>query len=247
MLFRDRAVLRLEAVDSTNNYAANLLKLTPLPEGTVITAQFQVQGRGQRGNVWESTNGLNCLFSLILYPTFLEAERHFILNQIISVALQSAIEEIVKKDVFIKWPNDLICEGKKIAGILPEVNWSGGKAQSAIVGIGINVNQEIYNNAKAISMKNVTSASFDLDVVMTAAVDAIERVYNSVLRFGSKELIAGYETHLFRKDVQSKFKLPDNSNFEGKIQGVDEEGRLIIIDTDQRRRVFGTKEVAFEY
>jgi BirA family biotin operon repressor/biotin-[acetyl-CoA-carboxylase] ligase len=247
MLFRNKAVLRLEAVDSTNNYAANLLKLTPLPEGTVITAQFQAQGRGQRGNAWESTNGLNCLFSIILYPTFLAAEKHFVLNQIISVALQGAIEDIIRKDVFIKWPNDMICEGKKIAGILPEVNWSGGKAQSAIVGIGVNVNQEVFTNSKAISMKNVTSKSIDGDLVMMSIVDAIERAYQNVLHFGSEELIANYDAHLFLQGTLSKFILPDDSIFEGTITGVDGDGRLIIVDTEGKPRVFGTKEVAFTY
>jgi BirA family transcriptional regulator, biotin operon repressor / biotin---[acetyl-CoA-carboxylase] ligase len=247
MLFRNKAVLRLEAVDSTNNYAANLLKLTPLPEGTVITAQFQVQGRGQRGNLWESTHGLNALFTLILYPTFLSAEKHFILNQIISVALREALEELIKKDVFIKWPNDMICEGKKIAGILPEVNWSGGKAQSAIIGIGINVNQVVFGNSNAISIKNITGQDKDLDDVMNVVVNSIERTYEQVRNSGTNEMLATYQSYLFRRGDLAKFSLPGSETFEGTIQGVDEEGRLIIMDVNGTRRLFGTKEVSFMY
>jgi BirA family transcriptional regulator, biotin operon repressor / biotin---[acetyl-CoA-carboxylase] ligase len=246
MLFRNKAVLRLEAVDSTSNYAANLLKLTPLPEGTVITAQFQVHGRGQRGNVWESDRGANALFSLILYPSFLTAERHFVLNQIISVALKEALEDLVKKDVFIKWPNDLICEGKKIAGILPEVNWSGGKAQSAIIGIGINVNQESFSFPNAISMKNITAKEHDVEDVLNVVLNSTERIYETAFQ-GTDSILNRYQEYLFRRNEMAQFTLPSTETFHGSILGVDEEGKLIIVDSEGNRRLFGTKELAYVY
>jgi BirA family biotin operon repressor/biotin-[acetyl-CoA-carboxylase] ligase len=206
-----------------------------------------VQGRGQRGNAWESTQGLNCLFSLILYPTFLPAEKHFLLNQLISVGLRSALEDLIRKDVFIKWPNDMICEGKKIAGILPEVNWSGGKAQSAIVGIGINVNQESFLNGHAISLKNITGVEKDLDDVLNVVVNSIERTYQSLLQGDSESILEEYQAYLFRRNELARFFLPDQSTFQGTIKGVDEDGRLIIHDESGEQRLFGTKEVAFSY
>ena len=247
MLFRNKAVLRLEAVDSTSNYAANLLKLTPLPEGTVITAQFQLHGRGQRGNVWESDRGLNALFSLILYPTLITADRHFVLNQIISVALKEALEDLIRKDVFIKWPNYLICEGKKIAGILPEVNWSRSKAQSAIIGVGINVNQDSFSFPNAISMKNITGRVHDVEDVLNIVVNSVERIYELAHKDGADPIISRYHEYLFRRNVIAQFMLPSNEAFKGSIKGVDEEGKLIIVDSDGEHRIFSTKEVAFVY
>ena len=93
MLFHKRAIIRLESVDSTNNYAANLVRLSLPPEGTVITAQEQTTGRGQRGTVWESSSGENLLCSIILYPTYLNHNNHFYLIKAVALALRDLAEE----------------------------------------------------------------------------------------------------------------------------------------------------------
>ncbi|MDZ4751781.1 MAG: biotin--[acetyl-CoA-carboxylase] ligase [Flavobacteriales bacterium] len=245
MLFRNKAILRLDAVDSTNNYAANLLKLTALPEGTVITAQYQVQGRGQRGNVWESVSGLNALFSVILYPRFLKAENHFALSQIISLALREVLEEMIQQEVYIKWPNDIICKDKKIAGILLETAWNGGIAQNTIAGIGVNVNQGSFLCPNAASIKMLTGKERDIDDVINFTVNAIEALYQKIYSGFFGDLKENYRKSLYRLDESCQFALPDGTRFVGKMKGVDEDGRLVIVDETNSEGVFGLKEVSF--
>ena len=92
MSFRDRAIIDLDTVDSTNNYAANMLKLSSPPAGTVITAQEQTNGRGQRGSSWTAFKGDNLLASIIVYPKFLAPDETFMLSRITALAIREAIE-----------------------------------------------------------------------------------------------------------------------------------------------------------
>jgi BirA family biotin operon repressor/biotin-[acetyl-CoA-carboxylase] ligase len=121
-----------------------MLKLSRPPAGTVITAQEQTNGRGQRGSSWTAFKGDNLLASIIVYPNFLPPDETFMLSRITALAIRDAIEALTDKDVFIKWPNDIIIGDKKVCGILIENNWSDFKIQSAIIGFGINVNQDKF-------------------------------------------------------------------------------------------------------
>ncbi|MFI5220658.1 MAG: biotin--[acetyl-CoA-carboxylase] ligase, partial [Bacteroidia bacterium] len=112
-------IIRLETVDSTNNYAAALISKSKPAEGTAIMADFQDYGRGQRETIWESENGKNLLVSFILYPQIDTAD-YFLLNECFSLAVREVIEDITGLDVKIKWPNDILVNNKKIAGILIE-------------------------------------------------------------------------------------------------------------------------------
>ena len=131
-----------DELESTNNYAKQLVS-DKVEEGTVVLAQFQSKGRGQQGNYWESETGKNLLFSLILYPDFLEAEFQFSLSMLVSLAIVSVLDEETD-EVQIKWPNDIYVGKLKIAGILIENTIKGSKLGSTIVGVGLNLNQEMF-------------------------------------------------------------------------------------------------------
>ncbi|MBP9507653.1 MAG: biotin--[acetyl-CoA-carboxylase] ligase, partial [Bacteroides sp.] len=117
-------LVHLSETDSTNRYLKQLCDQSPVEELTTVVAEFQTSGRGQRGNIWESEAGKNLLFSFVLYPTFLEARRGFLLSQLISLALKEELDQYA--DGFsIKWPNDIYWHNRKIAGILIENNLIG--------------------------------------------------------------------------------------------------------------------------
>ncbi|MFM2000363.1 MAG: hypothetical protein RL204_2310, partial [Bacteroidota bacterium] len=188
MSFRDRAIIDLDTVDSTNNYAANMLKLSSPPAGTVITAQEQTNGRGQRGSSWTAFKGDNLLASIIVYPNFLAPDETFMLSRITALAIREAMEALTDKDVFIKWPNDIIVEGKKICGILIENNWSDFKIQSAIIGFGINVNQEKFMIPKATSVKNLIGHFIPISEIQKTTLAYFDNWY-SRLESGQKDFI----------------------------------------------------------
>jgi len=130
----------LEKVDSTNKYAKQLQKVVP---GTLVLAEEQTSGRGQHNKPWVTKGGKNLTFSLVFNPS--QADRITLLT----LACASAIEDVICKfydqcSIDIKWPNDVICDGKKIAGLLTEVIHSGNKVEKVVVGIGLNVNQESF-------------------------------------------------------------------------------------------------------
>lgn len=131
----------LDKVESTNTYAKNLEKVVP---GTVVLAEAQTAGKGQHKKVWSVEPGKNLTFSLIFTPK--QADRITLLT----LACASAIEDVICKyfddcTINLKWPNDVICDGKKISGLLTEVIYNGNKVDRVIVGIGLNVNQDVFS------------------------------------------------------------------------------------------------------
>ena len=113
----------LDETDSTNWYISQLCNelQESVAELTTVTAEFQTAGKGQRGNTWEAERGKNLLFSFVLYPSFLEARRQFILSQIVSLAIKEELSRW-SDEITIKWPNDIIMSGKKVCGILTEMS-----------------------------------------------------------------------------------------------------------------------------
>lgn len=132
-------IVHLESVDSTNNYTANVFKDGSIEHGTVILADIQTNGRGQRGNTWQSDAFDNITMSIAFDPNLCKINNLISLNHITSIALFNFISSYCD-NVKIKWPNDILVNENKIAGILIESQFSGNKMQS-VIGIGLNVNQ----------------------------------------------------------------------------------------------------------
>lgn len=113
------------------------------PAGTLVTAEYQTAGRGQRGNRWQSHAGENLTFSVVLEPGFLVAEEQFCLSKVASLALTDTLADLGVA-ARIKWPNDIYVGDRKIAGILIENDLSGSVIRRSILGIGLNVNQTSF-------------------------------------------------------------------------------------------------------
>jgi len=246
MLFQERAIIELETVDSTNNYAAKLLRESIVPDGTVITAQSQTDGRGQRGANWDSNFGENLLLSIILYPKQLISQNQFYLSKAISLAIREFIEMETNQDAFIKWPNDIIVNNKKIAGILIETNWQDVRIQSVIAGVGINLNQKSFDHPKAtscaIQSKNYHSEKDSLIKVL----DLIEKKYIRLLSGSWGELDYEYKNHLYRIGEETNFKYRGEL-IRATIKGVNEGGLLLINTSDGLDIKCDLKEIELIY
>jgi len=134
-------IIHYDSLSSTNSTAWLMVREKELPEGTVISANFQTAGKGQHGNRWESERGKNLLFSIILYPSSVSPDEQFLISMSISLGICDFLKHFLS-DIKIKWPNDIYVNGGKIAGILIENSIIGQTIEYTVAGIGININRK---------------------------------------------------------------------------------------------------------
>ena len=246
-LFVGQRVIRLDQVDSTNNFAMGLLKGMPLEEGAVITTSKQTRGKGQRGNSWESQPGQNVTCSIVLKPTFLDPAKQFNLTRAVSLALTDVLSDLVPSgDVKIKWPNDLFVNEGKIAGILIENVITGNQISYSVIGIGLNVNQLDFlsGGSMATSLQKVTGKSFEVDGILKMICAAVEVRYLQLRNNSAEKIEKEYFSRLFKAGVASRFT--DFTNiFEATIVDVTKDGLLVLRDANGADRKFAMKEVGW--
>ncbi len=243
-------IITLSEIASTNEYLKDeLSKSTPLHEGTVIMAVQQTAGKGQRGASWESEPGKNLTCSVLLYPTFLDPRQQFLLTIAVSVAVATALETFISEPVFIKWPNDIFVDSRKVAGILIENQLRGTRWKSAIVGLGVNVNQAEFSEkiaSRATSLKIVTGLTHDLHKVLSTLCHYIGQTYVALRTGEAEQLRQQYDARLFARGQLRDFLLEGGVRVSGKILGVSELGHLLV-DLDGHRTSFGAKEITYTF
>ncbi len=242
-IFIGKVLHHLDQLASTNLYAAELLaKSTPL-EGTVISTYNQFNGRGQIGSQWESAPGRNLSLSVILYPNFLKPTEQFMLNKAISLGVRSFLDELTNKTVFVKWPNDLIINGKKLAGILIQNNLLSTQINSSIIGLGINVNQQIFEHApNPTSLSIIQGKYFDLNSLRLKLFAALEHYYLKLKALNFNYLNEEYLSHLYRYEEESSFLDQNENRFDGVIKDIDAHGRLAV-EVKGKIKFFNIKEI----
>jgi len=242
----DLLIKRFTALDSTNHYAAALLGENLPHDGTLIVAQEQTSGRGLERNVWESEPGKNLTFSLIKYPHFLMPELQFYLNIVTCLAIFELVNDALpKKRVFIKWPNDIYIDHKKISGILINNQISGSTLQSSIIGVGININQmQFYSDApNPVSLRQLTGIEYDLDICLQQFISAFEKYYNILENNELNSLLDLYLKNMYLFGLRKEYVIRGGLVY-GSIIGIDEYGQLQI-ETDDRIYSCQLKEVQF--
>ena len=227
---------------STNDISAVLISKGDMVNGTIVITDHQTGGRGQGSNEWESEQGENLTFSVVLDTSFLPVHKQFYLNMVVCLSLSDLLTEYLRSDILIKWPNDIYFKNKKICGILIQNILKGNHLESSILGIGINVNQQNFENEIAISLKNITEKWYDLQQVLQTFSEILEEYYK-VLEEGLFGKLRGiYMNRLMWLNEEHVFEA--EKRFNGKITDVDESGRLMIL-TDKQVRAFSFKEVKF--
>lgn len=226
-------VLHYKQTTSTNDLAKQLIQQHSVPNGSVVVAAFQTQGKGQQEKRWESEEGKNLLCTYILHELDIDFQYHIYFNMAISCALRKCIAFFIpQQNVQIKWPNDVYVNKRKIAGLLIENNIMGESWKHAFVGIGINVNQSNFNQEIATSLALLANNEFDINEVLQVASIQLMH-YLSMLNEADKENIhAEYHAHLMHIDEMTRY-LAHGQEKQGILRGIDKYGRVIMENNSQ--------------
>jgi BirA family biotin operon repressor/biotin-[acetyl-CoA-carboxylase] ligase len=245
-LFVGQNLLTLKEVDSTNNFLKNLLSNSkPVPEGTVIMAETQFAGRGQQANQWHSEPGKNLTFSLLLKPSFLAVTDQFDLTRAMSLGVFNALYPLLGDQLKIKWPNDIYYADKKLGGMLIENILQAGQIKNAVIGIGLNINQEKFPDeaSNATSVKQILQKDYDLRALLSDICGCIEAYYLN-LKAGKIDFIRkAYLSRLYWFNESKRFRADDDI-FNGTITAVMDNG-MLVIQKGGEESVYSLKEIEF--
>ncbi len=235
--------ISLSEVDSTNNYAMNLVRQGVARNFQCIWALHQNDGKGQRGNTWFSESGKNLTCSIIYFPLALEAVENFYLSMTVCLAAKKFLENHCT-GVQVKWPNDLYIAGKKTGGILIENTLEKQNVKSSVIGVGINLNQKEFPD----DIPNATSVFLNAGIILEIEPN-LQLLYNSITEGLKKldlklyaEIKTEYLKSMYGIGIQLKFK-DSIGEFTGVIEGVEDTGELIIKDEAGKLRRYIFKEV----
>jgi BirA family transcriptional regulator, biotin operon repressor / biotin---[acetyl-CoA-carboxylase] ligase len=230
-----------------------------VPEGLLVRAHHQFAGRGQLGTSWHSAPGENLTISLWHQPRGLAAEHGFRLTKAISLAIASTCEAFLPGHpgpVEIKWPNDILIGGAKVAGVLLETQVVQGFIEGVVIGIGLNVNQFDFPpmpGRAPISLAGALGERISLEAVLAKLLLALER-YLSEISYPSARARHDhdYRQRLFQYQTWAPYQIPkktsdqvtDGGPLEGMIIGVNEDGRLAL-QTGTGISYYESKQVVF--
>ena len=230
--------LKVSQTASTNTYLSRLA--ATLPGGTVIYTPSQTAGRGQKGNSWESEDGKNLTFSMLLKQPPVKARDQFCLSEAAAIAVVEALTTPAGNDFTVKWPNDVYWQDKKICGMLIENSLDGTDIATCIIGIGINVNQVrfVSDAPNPVSLYQLTGQETDRDALLKCFLEAFERVSQC------KTSCFDYRERLFKRGKDSLYE-DKTSRFTARLMDVLPDGRLLLVDQEGRERLYAFKEVQF--
>ena len=236
----DHLFIVLDAVDSTNNYAMAKVHAGLARHGNAYFSPIQTGGKGQRGNLWETSTGVNIALSVVLDVHTLNAAQQFQLSVAIALAGFDFFSKYAGDETVIKWPNDIYWRDRKAGGILIENIFHGNVWKFAVAGIGININQPYFDAAlkNPVSLKQITGKSFDIIELAYELHQLVLKRFNLLDNGQFASLLNDYNKLLFCLNKKVRLK-KDNSIFETTIKGVTENGNLITSDTTERTFSFG--------
>lgn len=248
MAWNKESTIRLATVDSTNRYlrdeACNLWEKSGHEGVVVVTAEHQTAGRGQRGNTWCSGAGKNLLLSILVRPdTALPVTSQFLLSQATALSLHNAMQ-YYGIDVRFKWPNDIYAGNRKLAGILMELDYSGTFVEQAIIGIGLNVNQQTFPamDRTPVSMKMLKECDFNPDDILVTILRSFERYYKELCEGNGEAIAAEYTRLLLGMNEQRTF-VDKEGCFIATIEGVESDGHLLVRRKDGTLQRYAFKEI----
>ncbi len=253
-IFVGKYFKELESVDSTNSFAAELVKKNEAKHGMIVFTTHQTNGKGQREKVWNSEPKKNLTFSLTIKTDFLLVSEQFLL----SMAISNAVWEYVSKKlegldatVFIKWPNDVLINNQKVAGILIENTINTNSLGWSIVGIGINLNQEKFEllhptNFKPVSINHHLKKELSIFSELELLSEYLEKWLFKLNNREFKLIMETYKQCLWNIGRTIKFENKDKKLIDGLFLNIDESGVPIFIDLNGKTYYFSeTKSVIY--
>ena len=240
-------LIKLDAIDSTNEFLKGLASKQELENFTVVTAETQTKGKGQMGAVWASEPSKNLIMSILVKDFLSDIYHIFNLNIAVSLAVIEVLESIKIPDISIKWPNDIMSYNKKIGGILIENTMKSDGTIISIVGLGLNVNQTNFDNLpQASSLAVICADEFDKVALLFSIGSAIEKNI-ALWKQHSTMLWNKYTDNLYKKGLPIAFSDLNNRNFMGIIQSVSAIGKLQGLLEDDSISEFDIKEIQMLY
>ena len=216
-------IMRYKRISSTNTKAKTLAE-KGAPEWTVLVSDVQTQGRGRSGRTWKSPKG-GLWFSIIIRPR-IPIDRIPLLQFLFSNGLRRGIEEAYQVESKVKWPNDLVINWKKLAGILIETKISGPELQYAIVGVGVNVNlttEELPTGATSIFLES--KKRFSLEKTLSSILAVLREQYEGLGE--EKTVVDDWWKHCAHR-IRPVMIETGNGKVRGKSVGVNPDGSIII-------------------
>lgn len=240
-------LIKLDAIDSTNEFLKGISTQPDLENFTVVTAENQTKGKGQMGAIWNSEVGKNLIMSVLVKDFLKDINEIFNLNIAVSLAVITALKKNNIPDLSIKWPNDILSANKKIGGILIENSIKSDGTILSIVGLGLNVNQTNFEGLpKASSLAVVTGKEFDKEKLLFEIIANLElNVAESKLNPAS--LRQQFVDLLYKKGVPMPFTNQKEEKFMGMIQGISTIGKLQVLLEDDSVAEFDIKEIQMLY
>ena len=237
--------INLESADSTNNYLKQLVISDKPTDGTVVIAREQTEGRGQMGNIWESVKEENITLSFVIYPTFLNVSKQFLISKVVSLGIFDFLKNFLP-EIKVKWPNDIYVGDKKIAGVLIENSVLGNKISSSVIGIGININQQKFSEQllNPTSLFIETNTTYDIEKLILTLVEHLNKWYKEFMLDQVDKIDIDYLSKLYRYQQLCKYKA-GNEVFNAKIVDIDHFGRLCLVNEKKELRQYAFKEVEF--
>jgi BirA family biotin operon repressor/biotin-[acetyl-CoA-carboxylase] ligase len=234
-----------EKLDSTNAYLQRQQSECDI-RNWVVSTEEQTAGKGMGSNGWESEVGKNLTFSLAVDMSFLPAERQFLLSEAVPLGIVEVLDTVLPADkISIKWPNDLVYENRKLAGILINSTIKANMMDVSIIGIGLNVNQMQFQNwpTHPISLKMITGQTYDLRPLIEQIAERI-LIKVEQLKSDPATIEQEYLKRLFRYRTLADYEV------DGKIMrlfmtGIDPFGRLQLVDEALQSFSFDIKEIKF--
>jgi len=240
-----KEVLYFDTIDSTNTKAQELAE-KGYPSGTLVVADKQESGKGRRGRSWVSPSGTGIFMTLMIKPD-INPNNASMLTLVAALAVAKAITSVTGEKAMIKWPNDIVVNGKKVCGILTEMNAQFDYINHIVVGIGINVHNESFpeeiSQMASSLMIEAGGKRFHRAQIIAETMSYFEQYYDTFLKTQDlSALVREYDELLVNRNKSVRV-LDPKEPFDGKAMGITPKGELIV-DTWESRKLVSSGEVS---
>lgn len=240
-----KEVLYFDTIDSTNTKAQELAE-KGYSSGTLVVADKQESGKGRRGRSWVSPSGTGIFMTLMIKPD-INPNNASMLTLVAALAVAKAITSVTGEEAMIKWPNDIVVNGKKVCGILTEMNAQFDYINHIVVGIGINVHNESFpeeiSQMASSLMIEAGGKRFHRAQIIAETMSYFEQYYDTFLKTQDlSALVREYDKLLVNRNKSVRV-LDPKEPFDGKAMGITPKGELIV-DTWESRKLVSSGEVS---
>ena len=234
--------IKIDATESTNDYLKQMLRQGPLEDGTLVRTLNQTKGRGQRGADWFFESDKSLAISVLKTWSAEKQPDAFQVQWVVCCAVLKVLSTLGQAEWHIKWPNDIMADGKKVAGLLIEHQFKG-HMQSSVIGIGLNVNNTVFPELPhAASLSQILKSAQDLEKLSDELSIGVYQACQGIRPKDLQRDLAEFNAHLFLKNTPASFADKKDNVFQGRIQQVNKDGQLMV-QTSQGVKGYNVGEI----